>query len=452
MAVTRTYDLTKGTPWKVIVKFTLPMLLSAIFQQLYTSIDSIFMGQFVSGEAQSAIGATASMINLFLNFSIGISTGLGIVVAQYVGAKNDDGIHRCAVNAFLLLIVTSVVVSAIALIASRPILRLLKTPDDIIQMAYTYSTIVLAGLICTLAYNMTSAILRALGNSEVPLYFLIFSSLLHVVLDFIFIPLLHMGVAGVAVANIVSQGVAAALTAVYMYKKYPAMRFRLNELRPDYTILKKVARLGIPMGLQSDCFAIGMMTIQGTINSFGAIVVHGYTAGVRVEEITWIAFTTLGQAMSTYAGQNAGAKDIERIKKGWRQTAVMMLILTLTATAAAWIFGRSIISLFIPDRTDPAFEIAYGFLKVNSAFFLFMGMLMLYQGILRGIGEIVLPLISAGVELSCKVGFALLLSVIFGYFGIWFAEPFGWVLALIPLAIRYHSGRWQKPLTADTQN
>ncbi|MCF0136005.1 MAG: MATE family efflux transporter [Lachnospiraceae bacterium] len=446
-SASRGIDLTQGSPIKVIILFALPMLLGNIFQMLYTVVDSYFMGNYVSTEAMAAVGACSSMINFFLNVSIGIATGLGIVIAQYVGAKNDDAVHRVSMNALFMILITALIMTTLALSLNRTILRWLGTPEDIIRMSIRYSTTVLAGLVCTLTYNMTAALLRGLGNSRAPLYFLILASVMHIILDYVFVLGLKMGVVGVASATIASQGLSAVLTLIYMYRKYPIMRFSLKEFRPDSEIVKKVCKLGIPMGLQSGCFTIGMMTIQKVINSFGTMVVSGYTVGARCEEISWCTFTTLSQAIATYTGQNAGAGDIPRIRKGVRSSLILLLFLTCTATLLVWLFGRPLASLFVPEEPQVQ-EIAYGFLKVNSAFFIPMGFVMLYNFALKGMGEITVPMISAFIELFCKVFFSIVLAKAFGYFGIWFAEPLGWTLGCILPMIRYYSGKWVKGVEA----
>lgn len=438
----KSIDMTQGHPLKVLMLFSIPMLIGAVFQQLYTTVDFWFMGHYVSPEAMAAVGACAAMIHFFQNVAIGICTALGIIVSQYVGAKNDEKVHRASVNSIIMTLATAVLMTIVALSLNRPILRLLQTPDEIIQMSFTYSTILMAGLVCTLTYNMAAAVCRALGDSLAPLIFLIISSLLNIFLDYIFIKWLGMGVQGVAIATITSQGISALMTLIYTYIRYPIMRFTLKELKPDKDIVQRVLKMGVPMGLQSGCFTIGMMVMQGVINSFGTLVVEGYTAGVRVEEISWFSFTTFCQAISTYAGQNAGAKDIDRLKKGVRYSFFVLLIMTIGAALLVWIFGQQMAALFVPDNIEVQ-KIAHGFLKVNSSFFIPMGWVMLYNFALKGMGEIKIPMISAFIELFCKIFFSVVLGKIIGYFGIWFAEPLGWLIGTIPPMIRYYSMKWQ---------
>ncbi len=439
-----TLDMTQGSPMRLIILFTLPMLLGNLVQQLYSSVDSIVVGHFVSVQAMAAIGATSSMLYFFLNIAIGLSNGLGITISQYFGAKNEALIQKAAANAVLVTLAAALFMGGLGLTFARPLLELLQTPDDLIEMSYCYVTINYAGMVCLLGYNVTASILRALGNSRAPLYFLIFSSLLNVVADLVFVLVFHMSVEGVAIATVGSQGVSALLSIRYMARHYPVLRFKLRDLRPDWEIIGRVVKIGLPMGAQSGFFAAGMMVIQGVINSYGTDVVAGYTAGVRVEQLTWLTFTTLGNSISSYIGQNAGAKNLQRIRSGFRAALKICLVCSLASTLLVYLLGTPLLRLFITADQPQILAIGRGFLLVNATFYFPLGLIVLYNGCLRGMGDIGIPMVSATIELVIKVGGSLLLSLCFGYFGIWFAEPLGWVLGMIPSIIHYHRGRWEE--------
>lgn len=438
------YDMTQGNPARLLILFTIPMLIGNIFQQLYSAVDSIVVGRFVSIESMAAIGSTSSMLNFFLNMSIGLSNGLSIVTSQYFGARNEKMIHKASANALLITIVVSSVMGILGLTVAKPLLILLKTPEDILPLAHQYITIVFAGMICLLGYNVTASILRALGNSRTPLYFLIFSSILNIAADLLFVLVFDLGISGVAYATVGAQGVSAILSVLYMRKHYPILHFSLKDIKPDWEFIGRVVKIGLPMGLQSALFAAGMMVIQGTINSYGTAVVAGYTAGVRVENITWIVFTTLGHSISNYIGQNVGAKNLERIHQGFWAAVKLCTITCIASTLVVYVFGTPMLRLFITADQPNILEIAKGFLFVNATFYLPLGLIVLYNGCLRGMGDVATPMFSAFIELIIKVGGSLLLSFLFGYFGIWFAEPIGWVIAIIPSIIRYHRGKWKK--------
>ncbi|MBQ7050366.1 MAG: MATE family efflux transporter [Firmicutes bacterium] len=443
MAKETTYDMTKGNPVRLLILFTIPMLLGNIFQQLYSSIDSIVVGHFVSVEAMAAIGATSSMWFFFLNMAVGLGNGLGIVMSQYFGAKNEKMLQKTAANALLITVAAAGVMGGLGLILSRPLLELMQTPADIIDMSHLYISICFGGMICMLGYNVTASILRALGNSRAPLYFLIFSSVLNIILDLLFVLLFHWDVAGVAIATLVAQAVSALLSIAYIYRHYPVLRFKLHDMKPNFEIIGRVIKIGLPMSLQSGCFAAGMMVIQATINSYGTTVVAGYTAAVRVETLTWMIPTTIGTSISNYAGQNAGAKDIDRIQKGVKAAVKICIIASAASTVFVYLTGTSLLKLFI-DNEPEILKVAQEFLFVNATFYMFIGLIMIYNGTLRGIGDIGLPMISAFIELFLKVGGSLLFSYLFGYFGIWFAEPLGWIIGTIPSAIYYYRGGWKK--------
>lgn len=443
MAKDKTYDMTQGNPAKLLILFTIPMLLGNIVQQLYSSVDSIVVSHFVSVEAMAAIGATSSMLFFFLNMAIGLSNGLGIVMSQYFGAKNNKMLQKTAANALIITVVAATVMGGLGLIFAYPLLEIMHTPNDIIDMSHLYISISYGGMFCLLGYNVTASILRALGNSRTPLYFLIFSSVLNIVLDLVFVLIFDWAVAGVAIATITAQGVSALLSVTYLYRHYPMLRFKLRDMRPNLEIISRVIKIGLPMGLQSACFAIGMMVIQATINSYGTDVVAGYTAAVRVETITWLVPTTLGHSISNYTGQNAGAKDIDRIQAGFKSALKISIISALVSTLLVYLLGTPMLRLFI-DQQPEILKVAQGCLFVNATFYVFIGLIVLYNGALRGIGDIGIPMFSAFIELFIKVGGALLLSYLFDYFGIWFAEPIGWILGTIPSAIHYHRGTWKK--------
>lgn len=443
MAKETTYDMTKGNPVRLLILFTIPMLLGNVVQQLYSSVDSIVVGHFVSVEAMAAIGATSAMLYFFLNMAIGLSNGLGIVMSQYFGAKNMTMLQKASANALIVTTFSGIVMGGLGMLLARPLLELMQTPDDIINMSHLYISISYGGMIFMLAYNISSSILRAVGNSRTPLYFLILSSLLNIALDLLFVLVFHWNVAGVAIATITAQAFSALCSFIYIFRHYPMLRFKLRDMKPNWEIIGRVVKIGLPMGLQSGCFAAGMMVIQATINSYGTAVVAGYTAAVRVETLTWMLPTTIGTSISNYAGQNAGAKDIARIQKGVKAAVIICIIASLASTVFVYITGTSLLKLFI-DNEPEIMKVAQEFLFVNATFYVFIGLIMIYNGTLRGIGIVGLPMISAFIELFLKVGGALFLSYLFGYFGIWFAEPLGWILGTIPSAIYYYKGAWKK--------
>ena len=443
MAKETTYDMTKGNPAKLLILFTIPMFIGNVVQQLYSAVDSIVVGHFVSVEAMAAIGATSSMLFFFMNMAVGLSNGMGIVMSQYFGAKNEKLLQRASANALIVTLVAATVMGGLGMICARPLLELMKTPADIIDMSHLYISISYGGMFCLLGYNVTASILRAVGNSRAPLYFLIFSSFLNIVLDLVFVLVFHWNVAGVAIATLTAQAVSALLSVSYIYRHYPMLRFKLRDLKPDWEIITRVVKIGLPMSLQSACFAAGMMVIQATINSYGTTVVAGYTAAVRVETLTWMIPTTIGTSISNYAGQNAGAKDIDRIQQGLKAAVKICIISSIASTLFVYLTGTSMLKLFI-DNQPEILKVAQEFLFVNATFYMFIGLVMIYNGTLRGIGDVGLPMFSAFIELFIKVGGSLLFSYLFGYFGIWFAEPLGWIIATIPSAIYYYRGGWKK--------
>ena len=446
MTQTRTRDMTQGNPTRLILAFALPLLLGGVFQQLYNLVDTAVVGRFVSVDALGALGATSSTVFCVLALVMGLTNGVSVVVAQYFGAKDEARLKRAVANAVVINLAASVIMSAVGVALARPIMNLLGTPPEILDMAVTYLTIVFAGSVAQITYNTASAILRAVGDSRTPLYFLILASLLNVALDLVFVIAFKWGVAGVAVATILAQAVSAACCLVFMAKRYPILRFSRRDLSPDRQIVARVLRIGLPMGLQSALLGVGMMVIQSVINSFGSAVVSGYAAAAKADQISGMVLSNLGMATATYMGQNAGARDEGRIKAGFRRAMLISLAASLILSAVILLFKGPIISLFVAPEETLVRGYALDYLSVNASFYVFLGLVFLYNNALRAMGDVWVPLSSAFIELFLKVGGSMLLGSLFGPSGIWFAAPIGWILCLIPSIIRYHGGSWQRLL------
>ncbi len=440
----RTGDMTRGNPTKLLILFALPMMVGSIFQSLYNTVDSIVVGRFVSAEALGAIGATNSTTFMMLSLAMGITSAISIVISQLYGAKEDAKLKKCTVSAMYLTLALGVIFGVLSFVIARPLMLLLGAPPEVIDMAVTYVRITCGLCIANFFYNAAASTLRAMGDSRTPLYFLILCSLLNIALNLLFVIKFHMGVAGVAYATVISQAVSAVGCIIRIFQKYPDLRFGVSDLAPDFELIKRITGMGLSMGVQSCVTSLGMMVVTRVINSFGADVVVAQTVGARVQNLAIMMFSQFSFSFSVYAGQNFGARDFERIRQGFRSCFLLVGGLSILAATLVFIFGDQIILLFVNADETSVIAIARKLIRIAAAFYPFLGWIWLYLSTLKGVGAIPPVIISGFVELAAKILLSIGLSRIWGATGIWFAEPIGWVLGIIPVAAYYYSGRWKK--------
>jgi len=436
--------MTHGNPMKLLILFALPMMIGSVFQSLYSTVDSVVVGRFVSASALGAIGATASFTTTLMHIASGITGAISILLSQFYGAKNDAALKRCTVNAIYLSAVCSLVLGLLGAVFARPAMELLGTPADIIDMSVDYLRIICLYYFTQFFYNTAASALRALGDSRTPLYFLILCSILNVLLDLLFVLKFGWGVAGVAYATIISQAVSAIACIVRMFQKYPVLRFGLADMKPDFSMIGRTCKLGFPIALQGCVLSLGNLTLTGVINSFGSDVVAAYAVGIRVEQLAGILFSQFSFSASVYAGQNFGARDFDRIRRGINCCFWLVGGLSLLSCLLVQLFANPIIGLFINAEEANVIAIARRLIRIESAFYPFLGWILMYLNVLKGFGAIPPTMVSAFIELGSKIVFSLILSSLFGSTGIWFAAPIGWALGTIPVAWHYHSGKWKK--------
>ena len=422
------------------------MMIGGIFQLMYNMVDTIVLGRFVGAGALASIGATSSTTGCFLFLSTGMTGGISIVVSQLIGAGEAKRVRRASANALLLTIFFGVAVGLIAFVGARPLMQLLGTPADIIDGAVTYIRITCGLIIVQVAYNAIASVLKAIGDSKTPLYFLILCSFLNIVLDLFFVLALEMAVAGVAWATIISQGIAAALSFVYMRRKYAILRFSRQEMALDKKIMGDYLRYGLPMGATSCLLSVGMLVITSVINSFGSSVVAAYTVGSKVENIAVLLFNQFALSFSVYAGQNFGAGYKDRIYSGIRQAMRLVVILSIIAAALMLLFGKYVSMLFIDGSETEILSISGWMIRIEACFYPALGLIWVFNSALRGLGQVNVTIFSSIVELLSKILISVLLSRELGPVGIWFAAPIGWVLGGIVSGVAFYCGRWEKRL------
>ncbi len=433
-------DLTEGKPMKLIVSFSIPLLIGNIFQQFYSMVDTIIVGKFLGVQPLAAVGSTGALSSLVLWMLGGLTSGFSVIIAQRFGAGDHDGVRRSVGTSTILCIIVTVIATVLTVALTRPMLELLNTPPDIIDDAADYISVIFAGTAAVVFYNMLSGILRALGDSRTPLYFLIISSILNVILDLLFVVSFHWGVAGAAYATVISQAVSGLLCLFYMAKRFPILHLKKRDWKMDWKFTKEHLRIGCPMGIMSSVTAIGIMLLQSALNQFGSTTVAAYTAASKVEQLVVQPAMTFGTTMATYCGQNLGAGRIDRIREGVNQCTLLSLIVSVIAGAIVVLFGKQLTLLFISgDKTDEVINLSRQYLNTIAAFLPVLGMLFIYRNSMQGMGETIFPMLGGVMELAARTVavYTLPFSLGFGYAGLCFASPLAWIAATVLLFLSY---------------
>ncbi|MCM1183760.1 MAG: MATE family efflux transporter [Roseburia sp.] len=436
-------NMTEGSPARLLLKFTLPMLIGNIFQQFYNMVDSIVVGRFVGANALASVGATGSLNFLFFAMSFGIAAGVGVVVSQYFGAGRTDMVERGIINGMYLLALVSAVMGVIGILSARWILVVLDTPEVILEDAVTYMRVSCAGILAIAAYNGVASVLRALGDSKTPLYFMVLACFINIGLDLLFVVVFHWSVFGVAFATVLAQLVAAAGSFAYALYKIPYFRIRRENRSVRMDIITRCFSLGIPIAMQNALIAFSCIFLQRVVNGFGESVVAANTALGRIEQLVQQPYSSLGAAITTYTGQNIGAGRIDRVKQGYRVGVRCVLIFSLLMLIPGQFFGKPIMSIFV---TEPE-VIAIGArgLSITSCFYFFLGMIYVARSVLNGAGDAAFAMLNGLMEVIGRVGFAMPLTMIpfIGMWGIFLTTGLTWALTGLVSIVRYHRGRWQ---------
>lgn len=432
-----TLDMTVGNPVKHILIFAIPMLIGNIFQQVYNLVDSVIVGQFVGADALAAVGATGSITFFFFALCNGIGNGGGIIASQYFGGGEAKKVKSCIFNTGVIMFVFPIVVGAIAFFLAKPLLVMLNTPNDILGEAVRYTQVLSVGLLFVSLYNYASAMLRALGDSKTPLYFLIVASILNVILDILFVYTCRMGVWGAGLATIVAQLIAAGACLWYAWKKNQYFQLEKEDLTVNGKMIWDIVKLGVPLSLQFSLIAISSMALQRVVNSFGTITVAAFTATSRIEQLIHQPYQTLGSSLSTYCGQNYGAGKHDRVLSGYRKGLVIMVVCTAIMVLIMQFLGRSITALFVSDQN--VIELGAMGLKVSSYFYVLLGVIYVVRGILTGIGDAFFALLNGIVEVIGRFTIPVLMTTYMGLgnMGIWWSAGVVWGLSGITAWMRY---------------
>lgn len=440
---TKGIDLTVGSPGKGLLLFALPMILGNLFQQFYNMVDTIIVGKYVGEDALAAVGASYALTTVFVMIAIGGGTGASVIISQYLGAKENGKMKTAVSTAMLTFLGTSIVLGLFGVIANRQILTALSTPENVLGDAALYLRIYFTGLPFLFMYNILAAIFNALGDSKTSLYLLIFSSILNIFLDLFAVRVLEMGVAGVAIATVMAQGIAAVLSFFILWKRLKA--YEGAQRRFDAGILKNMVKVAIPSIIQQSIVSVGMLLVQSVVNGFGSSVLAGYTAGMRLESICIVPMISMGNAVSTFTAQNIGANQVERVRKGYRASYGIIGAFAVLICVVLLVFRYPLIRMFLEDDAGgQALETGVSYLSFIAYFFVFIGLKAATDGVLRGAGDVFVFTAANLVNLAIRVSFAFLMAPVIGVQAVWFAVPIGWAANYLISGLRYLTGQWSR--------
>ena len=429
--------MTKGSPLRLIVLFTLPVLIGNLFQNFYNMVDSVIVGRFLGVNALAAVGATGTIAFLIFGWINGITGGFGIMLAQSFGAGDEKHLRHYTAMSVYLCTAMAVLMAGGLLLANGWILKAMNTPDSIFEDTKSYIGIVYAGIPITIAYNMLASISRSMGDSRTPLIFLVISSVLNIVLDLVFVAVLPMGVKGAAYATVLAQAVSAVACFFYVRKKYEILHLKKEDMKFSWNSAGRLMMMGLPMGLQFSITAIGTMMVQAAVNLLGATYIAAYSACGKITNIVTQLFPSLGITLANYVGQNMGAGKVDRIRKGVRQAQIITIAGGVVCGLAMFFWGGAATKFFADDPTGEIRQIGDVLFHTTAWCYPFLGSIFIYRNALQGMGDGLVPMLGGVFELVTRAAMVTLLAGPLGFFGICLCDPGAWLSALIPLVPVY---------------
>jgi putative MATE family efflux protein len=420
-------NMIEGSPLKQITLFSIPIIIGNFFQQFYQVIDTLIVGRYVGVEALAALGVSGPIGFTLIGFALGLSTGFSVIVSQRYGAGDEAGVRKSIAMSILTTFFCSLAITIVSLILVRPLLRLISTPDNIIDLAESYFRIIVYGIITIMYYNTFSSILRSVGDSKTPLFFLIFSSALNVAGDLICVAIFDMGVQGAAVATVFAQTVSAILTMIFIKTKYKEIWPKKEDWKYDKDVVKRLLMIGIPSGFHFSVISIGVLVVQANLNGFGSDAVAGFGVGVRIEGLFEQSFTGFGAGITTYCGQNIGAGRIDRIREGVKKTMFLTAIIALVSGMIQFLFSTDISRLFLSDKDTSVLLYSVQYIKTVGLFYIPLASIFVYRSASQGLGSGLIPMICAFQEILFRVLAIIIFVPLWNYIGICLASPFAWI-------------------------
>lgn len=430
-------NMTSGSPTKLIIKFVIPLLIGNIFQQLYSLSDIIIVGRLLGISSLAAVGSTAPLFFLLLASTMGFTNGLTVITAQRFGANDYSGLRRSVATATIISTLFTALV-CLSIFGFLPmILRLMNIPEEIFPEAKSFISVITYGLIMMVFYNLLSGFLRALGDSTTPLYFLIISSLLNILFNFLLINYFKMGVAGSALGTVLAFSSSAIACAIYIYYKFPILHLQKSDWKLNWSFSREHLKLAFPMSLQFSIIAFSAMIIQSVCNSFGPTTIAAFASALRIEQVAAMPMVSFGIAMSTYTAQNYGAGMLGRIRRGVFNCSMISLCLSISMAILIYSFGENLISFFMKEPHPEVIRIAKIYLNISVLFYFFLGQIFIFRNSLQGMGKPLIPFISSIVELFMRAFAAIILAQHFGFLGVCYASPIAWIGASLFVCLGY---------------
>lgn len=430
-------NMTEGSPRKHIIKFIIPLIIGNVFQQLYNWVDTIIVGRYVGIKALAGVGACGSIMFLVLGFVSGLTTGFTVPLAQKFGAGDEEGVRKNAGNALVLSFISITIITILSLLTAKGLLNIMNTPSDIYDYSYSYITIIYWGIMCNAFYNLMASILRAIGNSKVPLYSLVLSALLNIVFDLLFILEFNMGVAGAALATDIAQAVSGIVCLIYIYKEISMLRLRKKDFSLDECVCRNQLYIGLPMAVQFSITAVGTIVVQTVLNTMGSLVIASYTVANKVESLATQVYPAMGMTMATYAGQNWGRHDIPRIRKGVKSASIMSILFSVAIAGIVIATVPYTVRIFVDENIAQVTGYVRTYMILTTTFYIPLGAIFIFRNTLQGMGISIAPMMGGIVELVTRVIAAMIGSVYASYKIVCCANPAAWVTAGVFLMAAY---------------
>ncbi len=432
-----TADLTKGKPYKLIIKFLIPIFLSGFFQQVYNMVDIIIIGRVMNEFAFAGVGATGSIFFLYNGFIIGITSGCAVVTSQWFGANDEDKVKRSVSASIIINVCVTVILTVLGALLLHPLLKVIQTPSDIYEYAYDYTFCVILATFSMMLYNFSASTVRALGDSKTPLVFLVISAIINIGLNLLFMAVLKMGVIGAALGTAVSQGLAGIACIIYMFSRYKILRINKNHFKFGFKWIWEHLTVGVPMALQYAVTGIGCIILQFAVNTLGTVAVMAFTAANKIENVVITLISSLGTAMATYCGQNYGAGEYNRIRYGVNSAFIIGLVSTAIIMAFVYALGPLIARLFVESPSVEVMQKTKKCLFIRTAFYLFLMMIFMYRCSLQGIGYSYVTVIGGVIELVMRIIAAFVFVRFWGFYGACFGDPITWLITAVFVFIVY---------------
>ncbi|MDU2673532.1 MAG: MATE family efflux transporter [Clostridium sp.] len=432
-----TMDMTKGKPYKVIIAFAILLMIGNIFQQLYSMVDTMVVGRFIGTNALAAVGATSPVVQLLIGLIVGLTGGLSVVVAQKFGAGAKKLTRKSIINGLYLTIAISIIITVLGLLLNRALFELINTAEDIIDGALVYSSILFIGAITTAIYNYEVAVLRAFGNSFIPLVFLIISSVLNVVLDIFFVVSLGLGIAGVGIATVLAQFISCILCYFYMRKSFDVLTFEKDDYKLDMSLIKEQIRVGMPMAFFQSLLSISFLFVQSALNTLGNNEVAAYTAAYKMDTLMLQILSAFGTSISTFTAQNYGSNDFDRVKQGAKSCLKITITISIITALIVYFFGETFMILFVGKDESEVIRLGIQYVRFTSCFYIILGVNFVIRFVLTGVGQAIVPLGVGILEVFIRALAAYYLIYPLGFTGMTYTNPLCWGVSTLLIALTY---------------